>query len=901
MRQLLAYLLVRMSDGSWDVGSHRNLEGVLDSWKVVPDAGACAVVHVGFWRPDSTEFESAVDGKRGIVLLTEAAKWALPQSFGTAHAPCAEAGGLRLFEALSGWGYEKEEETCSSDAPLGNTAEAGNEYLALDLQSQWLDVVKRKWPQLWGAALDAGIHDEQSYLENEWRLEPVARDDLASLRYQMLAGDMPNGETIIQNLRHAPPWMLALDVDALVLPTRPANRLADERVACVGDMIRIGYEGMSKIPNIGAKSMRVIGEQIAEAWEKGSVFCSAHALVGSQQYRAPPMAILPENRAKSSEPAYSATPASFMSGLQEGLSYCDEREMRVLELRMGLRGTKCTLDEIGKLLGITRERIRQVESKAVRKVSALMGAWMERIESGIHAVLNARDEPLPLVGLEVIDPWFSGIGENERPFAFTLGHFKDKREFFLVRVDGQVYVSAISQEGWEDALRKTKALLGELVKGDKSMPEEEARYLAESMLTGAGEELRPLLWKETSKRAHFSKTPSGESRLASFGMGAESIVEAVLLESDRPLHFEEIAKRCVSRGKELDVRRAHNAAADIGILLAPGTYGLESHFPLNQEEIDRLVGEAENIILTNPAKQWHADEIAERLGEAGIDFDSKLNKYVLNHALRSSQSLAYLGRMVWQIRSGKNQGTADRIAVWQAVAVALEQNGAPMRTEEIRRELSKDRGLGAYSLAVLQSDPVIKVGEATWGLLWRDVPFSEHGAKRLTDELENVMRKNGEGLHISEIVGSLRETSDLASRVKDPALLVALAVRTGKIKSAKGGYIHPADWEGSHRLCSNEAIKSALEESGSAGWSLHAIVARATGLLGREIPPYVASRLLISVGASFNEDRGVWVMPEVADGSEGEDSDVDAEEDNGSFCPPSSASGDSSASTAQGV
>jgi hypothetical protein len=898
MRQLLAYLLVRMSDGTWDVGSHRNLEGLLDSWTAVPDAGACAVAHVGFWRPDTAEFEGAVEGKRGVVLLTEAAKWALPTSFGTAARPCAEAGGLRLFEALSGWGYEKEEDAISATPP---TAEAENENLALDLQSQWLDAVKRKWPQLWGAALDAGIHDEHSYIENEWRLKLNARNDLASLRYQMLAGDMPNGATIIQNLRHAPPWLLALDVDALVLPTRPANRLAEERVACVGGMIRIGYEGMAKIPNMGAKSMRVIGEKVAEAWEKGSVFCSAHALAGTEHHRAPPTAALPDNNAKSIEPAYSSTTASFMSGLQEALLYCDEREMRVLELRMGLRGIKCTLDEIGKLLGITRERIRQVESKAVRKISALMGDWMERIESGINNVLNARDEPLPLVGLEVIDPWFSGVGESERPFAFALGHFNDKREFFLVRVDGQAYVSAISQEEWEEALRKTKALLGELVKGDRSMPEDEARCLAECMLTGSWEDLRPLLWKETSKRAHFSKTPTGESRLASFGMGAESIVEAVLLESERPLHFEEIARRCAARGREIDSRRARNAAADIGILLAPGTYGLDTHLPLEQEEIDLLVGEAENIILANPAKQWHADEIAERLGEAGIDFDGKLNKYVLNHALKSSQSLAYLGRMVWQIKSGKSNGTADRIAVWQAVAVALEHNGAPMRTEEIRKELSKDRGLGAYSLAVLQSDPVIKVGEATWGLLWRDVPFSEHDAKRLTDELEEIMRRNGEGLHISEIIDALKETADLASRVKDPALLVALAVRAGKIKSAKGGYIHPSDWENARRLCSIEAMQAALEEAGSNGWTMHALAARASGFLGREIPPYVASRLLISAGASFNEDRGVWFMPEEAAGSNGDDSDADSAEDGGSFCPPSSASGDSSASTAQGV
>jgi RNA polymerase primary sigma factor len=45
------------------------------------------------------------------------------------------------------------------------------------------------------------------------------------------------------------------------------------------------------------------------------------------------------------------------------------RERRVLQLRFGLvDGHQRTLEEVGKRLGVTRERIRQVESKALRKL-----------------------------------------------------------------------------------------------------------------------------------------------------------------------------------------------------------------------------------------------------------------------------------------------------------------------------------------------------------------------------------------------------------------------------------------------------------------------------------------------------------------------------------------------------
>ena len=46
-----------------------------------------------------------------------------------------------------------------------------------------------------------------------------------------------------------------------------------------------------------------------------------------------------------------------------------EREQEVLELRFGLvDGTSHTLEEVGKKFNVTRERIRQIEAKAIRKL-----------------------------------------------------------------------------------------------------------------------------------------------------------------------------------------------------------------------------------------------------------------------------------------------------------------------------------------------------------------------------------------------------------------------------------------------------------------------------------------------------------------------------------------------------
>ena len=55
--------------------------------------------------------------------------------------------------------------------------------------------------------------------------------------------------------------------------------------------------------------------------------------------------------------------------LDEVLHTLSDREARVLKLRFGLEGNKqMTLEEVGRVFGVTRERIRQIEAKALRKL-----------------------------------------------------------------------------------------------------------------------------------------------------------------------------------------------------------------------------------------------------------------------------------------------------------------------------------------------------------------------------------------------------------------------------------------------------------------------------------------------------------------------------------------------------
>jgi RNA polymerase primary sigma factor len=68
-------------------------------------------------------------------------------------------------------------------------------------------------------------------------------------------------------------------------------------------------------------------------------------------------------------PAEEASFTLLREQLDEVLKTLTDREQRVLRLRFGLDdGRARTLEEVGQKFGVTRERIRQIEAKTLRKL-----------------------------------------------------------------------------------------------------------------------------------------------------------------------------------------------------------------------------------------------------------------------------------------------------------------------------------------------------------------------------------------------------------------------------------------------------------------------------------------------------------------------------------------------------
>ncbi len=72
---------------------------------------------------------------------------------------------------------------------------------------------------------------------------------------------------------------------------------------------------------------------------------------------------------KTESPLGAAIQAEYRAAIKGVLATLTPREAKILEMRFGIgMGAEKTLEEIGRQFGVTRERIRQIEAKALDKL-----------------------------------------------------------------------------------------------------------------------------------------------------------------------------------------------------------------------------------------------------------------------------------------------------------------------------------------------------------------------------------------------------------------------------------------------------------------------------------------------------------------------------------------------------
>ncbi len=932
MAALKLYFVLISEGNPAQISVHRDLLTLHTTWEQADKVNTVGLVHIGFIRPKLKGPANLLKFK-GQVLVSVAAKWALPDEYISSVAVVAEmslaAQMVPLHLLIKGLGFDQAEpepgagfqSSVVAAGRVGHTIaeaalfvlnDAGRplskeeifseiierglyqfsakkpvSILAVELNRHvintdyskpaaeplfakfgtdrftslcsasseltgWVKQLTLDKPELASLAGSYGIYSEEDYIAQVMNLPSLLRDQLELQRFAILLpeNDITDPISIIKIM---PSSLLKMHVSSLKFPVRVLNVFGVSNINYLNDLRDLEVKDMLKWPNFGKKSARDLCNNLLESVEKLTEQVDVIESVPSSEAHDSENTPMGESAAEVYQIEL-VSPTSLKAHFEKALSELTDIQRQVIECRTGYMGTVMTLEEVGELVGVTRERIRQIQKKYVTKIIATE-FWDDYMALKIGQLLIDRSGPLYLEMLEVEDPWFEGFMGNYHHLAAIIELFSEN-EIRVIKIDGATVVSRIKSDAWAECASYFRKSLKDKAK-EGVWTKHDIETVFKAVLSEKGSpELVPLMWGEFRGVLRF-ENESDEAKLLSYGLSAESVVQTVLLQAESPLHYSEVAVRATELlGKSIDERRAQNALMKQGAMsYGRGIYGLEKFNPISPCICNNICLVVSNIMYDGPLmKQWHASEILSMLQTKFSALPEELDTYILSIILRKSDRLVYLNRMVWG-RSDSKQSVNDRVDMADAFTQILEEFGGPLKGAEIKERLTAIRGV-PKTLQLQPTERMIQVGPDFWGLVERDVGGTDAENTKKLDALYQLLNERQKGIHVSE-VESFVEVSDESDDLPSAYALLNLAQRDDRLHLGRSMYLGLAEWDGdTRRLNTSQAVRELLATMVEP-MTITEIQARVEDLTEMPINGTVTG-ILINEGAVYDQGLRVW-------------------------------------------
>ena len=166
-------------------------------------------------------------------------------------------------------------------------------------------------------------------------------------------------------------WWIRQDITRAIADQARTIRIPVHMVETINKLIRVSRQLLQELgrdpkPEEIAKEMDMSEEKVREIMKIAQDPVSLETPIGEEE-DSHLGDFIPDEDALA--PAEAAAYSLLKDQIEEVLSSLNEREQKVLKLRFGLEdGRARTLEEVGKEFDVTRERIRQIEAKALRKL-----------------------------------------------------------------------------------------------------------------------------------------------------------------------------------------------------------------------------------------------------------------------------------------------------------------------------------------------------------------------------------------------------------------------------------------------------------------------------------------------------------------------------------------------------
>lgn len=648
-----------------------------------------------------------------------------------------------------------------------------------------------------------------------------------------------------------------VSIETVFLPVRATNCLRAANISTLGELYSFSIDDLKKLPNLGNKTIVDINNALAKLNYPDLGFINKSTR-GTANI--PNMSQVSEYEVGlvDARSLYSSS-KNFAHLLELIFANLYERQVSVIQKRMGYKmDNSMTLEEIAKTEDVTRERIRQIEAKALRFIRHDV-FWNTTLVNKLAKIVDNRTSAMPVAGLSIFDPWFTDLEAYIKQFEYLIENTLHHNYFNIIKINDINYITRLSQNDWERILRLATNLLEESIgKITKVEAKDQIRYL----FGGKGIEMLDELFNVACEKAYFSDATDA-AVLIGYGKSAESLCEAVLINSDYPLHYSEVKREVEKQfNKVLETRRVHSALGEVAYLFGRGTYGLDKHCLLNQDERALITQDVIQIMSNGlEGRQWSLKELLETLylGDFGSsDYEGRLDIYILDYILKQSDDLQDLGRHAYQLKQSGNT-YSKRIDLKEAVISILKEAGKPLRYEEIKQKIQTQRGLGV-NFQIHPKDSLITISSGVWGLIERDLPITIEQQSELCDALEALLEKLQKGIHITEIKQLINLAYPPASAISEPSCIFSIAqkVKSDTFTSSHEDYLYLRKWANQRRVTRADAITKVIANIPPNGKTMHEIVDDVCSIIERKTTSLDFSRLLNLNGARYDEETKRW-------------------------------------------
>lgn len=643
------------------------------------------------------------------------------------------------------------------------------------------------------------------------------------------------------------PLDLLKRVELLGLSARASNYLKSNNVTYLGDIVHLSESTLFRSRNLGRKTVQEIKDKL-----------SVYELRLDMNIRSWP----PENLQALSAEYDIYLVQQNTEGLKQSFyrtlnKLSDPKHACILRSRIGVDTPPKTLEELGQELGITRERVRQIQKKQTRLILE-REFWDDILRIKLRTLLAGRLSPLYLDEISRDDIWFDGFENDLVTLENIISSFCDEEKYFFFDVQGRRIVSRLQKEEWVSIKYELLGMLENTLQCNHSFEDVEM-FVASRLSQADAPELSEPFLDELCSDLNFSVV-DGETFLVSVGNTLACHLRKVLDESPSPLHFSEIADHyACAFGVEISSRNVHTCLVNNSdfLLFGRGLYGLKKHLGLSEKTQQQIISILENEIAEHDCnRQWHAADLTRIVLPVVPEKEQALvDKYKINIILRSSRVLTYLGKSMWKYKVDGDEA-AERLHIKQAVYNALREANEPLHVDKLREMVSLSRGTSDFfSINLSPNELYAKVDPATWGLLERDFILRGSEWRQIKDSFERLLHTEEKAIHKSEILSQLPQ--ELIARGLTEGHVFGVFQADERFKTWNGKYIGLSEWKNSGRKSFQEAMRFVAEQINTPT-STEEILVLVHNALGCDFNKYSISFYLNKYGLSYDKESKLW-------------------------------------------